>query len=139
MDFWGGSIDIISQIGKGTVVTVKLPRSLPANWFVEKIIVKNVMRFVIVDDDPSIHHVWKNRIISMYHNLEAAKIFNIFSPADFINYMENEELQSQSVLYLIDLVTSCFDDPLIRTRCELLGVKLIPKNMSGVIPIELQA
>jgi len=33
------------------------------------------------------------------------------------------------------LVTSCFEDPVVRSRCEMLGVKIIPKSYVPYIPI----
>lgn len=162
LELWNGSLGITSKIDNGTIVTVTLPKSVAANWFVEKIIVKHAMKFVVVDDDPSIHQIWKNRIECIDTNSNRTKVFDIYSPNEFKNFMQNESLRRESVLYLIDyeflgdsengldlieknklestsiLVTSRFEDPLIRARCELLGVKLIPKSLSGFVPIELE-
>ena len=49
-----------------------------------------------------------------------------------LDLIEELGLGAQAVL-----VTSRFDEAGIRGRCDRLGVKLIPKSMSGFVPIEV--
>ena len=49
-----------------------------------------------------------------------------------LDLIEQLGIQSQSIL-----VTSRYEEPSIRDRCQRLGVSLIPKSMSGFVPIEI--
>ena len=47
-----------------------------------------------------------------------------------LDVIENLKLNHSSFL-----VTSCFEDPVVRTRCNKLGIKIIPKPYVPFIPI----
>jgi hypothetical protein len=47
-----------------------------------------------------------------------------------LNVIEQLEIQSKSIL-----VTSHFDEQEIISKCERLGVKIIPKGLASVVPI----
>ena len=49
-----------------------------------------------------------------------------------LDLIEECGISSQSIL-----VTSRYEETSIRERCENLGLKIIPKSMSGFVPIEL--
>ena len=49
-----------------------------------------------------------------------------------LNIIEALAIQKQSIL-----VTSSFEEKNVLDRCESLGVRLIPKSMSGFVPIEV--
>ena len=49
-----------------------------------------------------------------------------------LDLIETLGIQKQSIL-----VTSRYEEKNIRERCESLGVRLIPKSMSGFVPIEI--
>jgi hypothetical protein len=48
--------------------------------------------------------------------------------------IETLDIARQSIL-----VTSRFEEPAVRARCEHLGVKLIPKGLAGFVPIHFAA
>lgn len=49
-----------------------------------------------------------------------------------LDLIEQFGLQKQSIL-----VTSRYEENEVIQRCEFLGVHLIPKNMSGFVPINI--
>lgn len=153
---WGGKLKINSFINKGTTIDVYLPKIPPPKWFLSELIVNPDNTIVIVDDDESIHRVWKERFKSVY------AIFNFihhYHSIDFLNWSQNHSLDS--CVFLIDyeligshknglnlieeldisgqsyLVTSRHEDVRIREYSEKIGLKIIPKNFAVYIPIFL--
>lgn len=139
-----GTFQIFSEVKKGTSISISLPRRSLPNWFCDTLRI-NSTNVSIVDDDPSIHDVWRRRL---------AHIPNL----DIIHYQSISELKASinnlqigNPLYLIDyefvtedkngldiieelniyqhsvLVTSAFEDQELRARCSTLGIKIIPK------------
>jgi signal transduction histidine kinase len=154
VELWGGNIKIESELGKGTRVALTLPRMAPPRWFISTLNLTNAGRVVILDDDESIHQVWRSRLGNLampVHHFRFAKDLEAWAIA-------NREL-SESSAFLIDyelrgqvasgldvieklalgsravLVTSHFEETSIRLRCELARVKIVPKTMAGSIPI----
>jgi response regulator of citrate/malate metabolism len=135
-----------------------LPREMPPPWFVSNLILQHDSKVIIFDDDQSVHQIWKERIdsinstVQMIHittPMELRKLYGKnFSELDnAIFLMDYEILNSQVTgLELIEelniqlqsiLVTSRYDEPRIRDVCDRLKVKLIPKSMSGFVPIDI--
>ena len=148
----GGKIFIHSDINIGTKITISLIRAEIPSWFCETLNIKSESLIVVLDDDPSIHAAWNERFSKT----------PCFEIAHFYNTLELSQHQidsTQNTLYLIDyellgdkkngldiieelklsnkaiLVTSCFEDLALRTRCENIGVKIIPKSNVPYIQI----
>jgi signal transduction histidine kinase len=155
---WGGNVQIESDVGIGTKIRIHLPREMPPPWFVSNLILQHDSKVIIFDDDQSVHQIWKERIdsinstVQMIHittPMELRKLYGKnFSELDnAIFLMDYEILNSQVTgLELIEelniqlqsiLVTSRYDEPRIRDVCDRLKVKLIPKSMSGFVPIDI--
>lgn len=158
---WGGDINIASTVDEGSIVTMTLPKSEAPAWFVKKIIIRSAMTIIIVDDDASIHQVWQTRMAVICENIPGIRVLHFSMPAEFEIFLKEKSSLDLNVLYLIDyeylgstdngldlienngiaihsiLVTSRFEEPLIRARCGNLGVKLIPKALAGFVPIEI--
>jgi nitrogen-specific signal transduction histidine kinase len=154
---WGGSVAIESTIGKGTTITITLPKAESPSWFVEKISFATNSLIVVIDDDASIHQIWRNRFES-YVNSGLAKLIHFSSPAEVISWHQNKS-HHDAICYLCDyeflnhdktgldiirelniakesvLVTSRFEEDRVRFKCETLGVRMIPKNLAGFVPI----
>lgn len=158
----GGELSINSLIGQGTTVKVILPIERPPSWFVSKLKLKSNLKIVILDDDQSIHQIWDGRFdtflksdrsitvehfstvdqLRSFYRLSYFDLDDVLFLVDYelnvdttsgLDVIEQLGIQSQSIL-----VTSRFEERLIRERCDSLGVKLIPKNMSGFVPIEIE-
>lgn len=149
---WGGRLEIESVVDKGTVFSLILPLAPPPAWFAPQIKLTPDSKVVVLDDDSSIHQIWDERFEKVYgkplvhfQNPEelrrwftANKNENILFLCDYqlLGYEENgldiiEDLgmEKQSIL-----VTS-HSDKSIRIRCQVLGVKSIPKSLANHVPI----
>ena len=149
LEKWGGKLEIKSQINKGTEVTIKIPKAEIPLWFCEKININSKTKIIVVDDDETIHNIWEDRFKK--YNIE---IIHLCNPDDLKHYRETEK-----ELYLIDyefkgynengldlieelnisdksiLVTSHFEEEGIIGRCRKLDIKIIPKTLSGFVPV----
>ncbi len=153
---WRGSIEIDSQIGRGTKVLISLPRAPSPLWFAEQLTVFSGGSVVVVDDDPSIHQVWNQRFYQANVN-----IVHCYSSKSLLSWMLLHPTEAKESLYLVDfdlsedwtglalilahklqhiaiLVTSRSDETEIRDLCEKSGVRVVPKNMAALVPIVLR-
>ncbi len=154
----GGSFEINSKVGIGTTVKLCFPKAKTPDWFVEKLNITDSTQIVALDDDISIHQVWKDR----FENRSLEFPILSFTTADSLKkwYYEAARDQRTPYLFLFDfellgqctnglslikeleiekqsiLVTSRYEEESIRRVCHELGVKLIPKPMAGLVPIE---
>jgi signal transduction histidine kinase len=158
----GGTFEIKSSEGCGTIIHIQLPRVPAPQWFVEKISLSPGITILSIDDDQSIHSLWKGRLNNVLFQRLNIKLLCFTSAKDFIQKHNRLIPTNQSnILYLVDyefidqgingleliekletasnsiLVTSRYEDPSIQEKCRILGVKLIPKALSGFVPIEI--
>ncbi len=163
---FGGKFEIQSTPNMGTKIIMTLPLVPAPKWFVEKIKIAPQNQVISLDDDLSIHNVWKGRFQSLGFNQNEIQHLTFTSGIDFKDWVNNQPVsQSKNIqqrIYLVDyellnqkqtgldiveelgigsqsiLVTSRYEEINIRERCEKLGVQLIPKGMAGLVPIELK-
>ena len=62
---WGGEFQIRSQVASGTTVEIKLLNAPRPHWFASSIQILEGTTVVSVDDDLSIHQIWKGRLESI--------------------------------------------------------------------------
>jgi signal transduction histidine kinase len=159
---WGGQLVIDSDVGVGTKVQVNVPKGSAPDWFLPVMKIGLATHVVIFDDDQSIHQIWKGRLESLGIEGLSSRILHLSTPAQFRAFYRKEFFNLDSVIFLVDyeilghsgesgldlieecgianiavLVTSRYEEPEIRERCKSLGVKLIPKSMSGFVPIQI--
>jgi signal transduction histidine kinase len=158
---WSGALEIESEMGNGTQVTMFLFNEEPAKWFVPKLVLHPDMKVIAFDDDHSFHQVWKGRLELAKAIESGIELLHFTSPNEFKNFYGRNFADLTGALFLMDfeiighaesgldlieelgiqgeaiLVTSRYEEPTIRNRCEKLNVKLIPKSMSGFVPIEI--
>lgn len=149
-----GSMDIHSKEKIGTKITMRLVRANHPSWFCNSINIKHDSLVVILDDDLSIHDAWDARFSTVSH----VKLIHAYNVSELLHHKINPVIPA---LYLVDyellsdskngldvikdnklnekaiLVTSCFEDADIRTQCENIGVKIIPKSYVPYIEISL--
>lgn len=150
-----GTLTIRSEVGTGTTVEIKLPRSAAPAWFVDKIELEAAMTVLVLDDEEPIHATW-DQLLASYQQ----------TGIRVVHFREQRELRAwlaqhrnERFLGLIDyqlagteltgldlieqegiaarsfLVTGHYADPSVLQRALKLGLRLIPKEMVGLIPI----
>ncbi len=157
----GGDLEIKSELGKGTTALVKLPRAPSPDWFVSRLILNAHRPIVILDDDASIHQVWKGRFNSLKIQERGIETFHFSNPKDFRDWFKDHPRESSSAMHLSDyellghketgldlaedlgigprtiLVTSRYEEPEILKRCLKIGTRMIPKNLTAFVPLEV--
>lgn len=165
VESFGGSFEIDSEEGIGTLVKMKFPRADAPNWFVEKIQIDAESIIVSLDDDISIHKIWNRRLEILKSNSPKLQQKTFTSGLDFKNWLTSPDFSNQAdavrPLFLMDfelinqtmtgldlieelgiaeqsiLVTSRYEDTEIRKHCMNLGVKLLPKALAEFVPFEV--
>lgn len=152
-----GDLEVKSELGRGTSVTLFLPRAETPSWFLSQLnLPEGVRTLVLIDDEPSIHELWKQRLQELQLPVE---LLCFYSAEKFSIWMEKEKARLESLFFLFDfeflgqkhsgieliekhnlaarsvLLTSHFENPLVQNRCRELGIKLLPKELSGFISI----
>lgn len=157
---WGGELTIESQEARGTKVCVSLPKSEQPDWFVPKLSVKRKAGVIAFDDDQTIHQIWKGRFESLNIKGEGVSLHHFSSPTQLRQFYGENFAELDGDLFLMDyeiigsnetgldlieqlgiqsqsvLVTSRYEEESIRTRCIQQHIKILPKSMSGFVPIE---
>ncbi len=153
VDKTGGAMDIRSTEGIGTIITISLPHSTFPVWFCDSISISLNHTIIILDDDISIQDAWKtkfkeiNHSSLMYYSNSSDLIkngFNSYHPAlyliDFELVGENKNgLDLIEEFHLNDhaiLVTTCFEDSYIRSRCINNNIRILPKAYVPYINIQ---
>ncbi|MBC7753633.1 MAG: hypothetical protein H7Z71_05310 [Moraxellaceae bacterium] len=145
---WRGEISISSEVNLGTIISISLPIVPVPLWFASCVKISN--NVLSIDDDNSIHEIWKQRIPSK-------NIQSLYGAEDLSNWLESN--QTQNSTFLVDyefsgrnyngldliekygledssiLVTSRFDDLSVRERAVGMGVKMLPKSLTTWAPI----
>lgn len=156
---WGGSFSISSEIGTGTSVRVSLPIVQSPNWYTDCISLGNAKTVVLVDDDPTIHALWQERLKAVQPELT---IEHFFEPESVMSWIVQNRKDLDKSILLTDynlnsrsgdgisvlerfggphplsvMVTSAFDDPNLQEQCGKLNVKILPKSVMNFVPIQV--
>ncbi|APJ02500.1 sensor histidine kinase [Silvanigrella aquatica] len=159
---WGGQFEISSEVNVGTKILITLPKASEPQWFISTLNIYLKSTVVIIDDDASIHNIWNERFQNILKKEYHIKIIHFTNPTEVIKWHTTEkEGDLKNILYLCDyefinhkyngidlinklniledaiLVTSRFEEEGFRDKCEKLGIKMIPKNLSYYVPIKI--
>lgn len=157
---WGGKLTMQSEIGHGTTVSVYLPKTQPPAWFIPSIRVMDQQTVVVIDDDESIHQIWEGRFKRLHTETgHLISLLHFYSPGELASWVDANKVEASNVLYLCDhefacsqqtgfelieslnlnilsiLVTNRYYLDEMAARCEASNIKLLPKDMAGIIPI----
>ena len=160
---WKGRLRIDSQLGQGTTVTLDFAQVTPPKWFVPELVVAEGSTVAILDDDPSIHLVWQQRFNDAMKLADAGVYLQHFSDTtSFRRWLTENPRLASHLLFLCDyeivgaeenglelinslhlekraiLVTGRFDEPAVRSHCEVKGIRLLPKGLGGCVPVIVQ-
>jgi len=159
----GGKIEFLShpQTSAGTTVSLYIPKCQPPIWFVNRIEIPENSRVIALDDDQSIHSVWQGRLLSLKASEHGIKLTGFTSADIFRSWILSQTDLTHNILFLIDyellgqkiigldiieelglhknsiLVSSRYDEKNVYERCKRLGIRIIPKAMAGLVPIEV--
>lgn len=156
LEEFSGELRVESQLGQGAVVTIVLPRAPQPYWFLDKLVIHHQQKVIICDDDSSIHQIWAERLADIgvrgedILNFTRGNAFKAWilnnQDSDFLCLVDFELIkQEETGLDLIEelgiqersvLVTSRYEEIAIKSRCEKLSMKMIPKDIAGLVPID---
>ncbi len=151
-----GSLEIESEVGKGTRMTLTFPKVEMPNWICNSIEVNNGDLVVIVDDDPSIHGAWETRFEKLSTNIILKHFEHGIDAIEFIHSLSVRE--KDQLLLLTDyellrqglhgldivkrtqvkrsiLVTSHHNNDVVRDLAKLTNTKILPKPLASEVPI----
>jgi signal transduction histidine kinase len=147
----GGRVEVTSELGVGTIVSLIFPTCLPNDSFVSWILLAPNTNIVAIDDDPSIVSLWRRRFELL--NIPVSQFFGLTGENELVTLNKLLQSDEQPLLVLVDhdlrgwgqngleildsisgdrvtriLVTNRNDEPEIEAKCELSGCKLLGKT-----------
>ena len=158
-----GDMLIESKVGNGTSVLVLLPKSSSPEWCMSHIRLRNDSLIAIVDDDKNIYQFWKSKFENLNNAGVKIKVEYFKDLNEFAHWIESGKYRdSKNPLFLIDyrfqgdqetgcdfiekkeiseysvLVSNSYDDPELLLKCIDMKLKLIPKPMMDIIPVNIE-
>ena len=161
VESWGGSVEIASGAGKGTTVTLKLPRAEAPEDFVQKLELAPGRPVVVLDDDETIHHVWQGRLGAAGAGECGIELVHFSEPSRLRQWVKKNPAKAGDALYLFDyellgcietglslaqelelgprviLVTSRHEEKRIIEEARAQKIRMIPKGLAGLVPIQI--
>jgi anti-sigma regulatory factor (Ser/Thr protein kinase) len=147
-----GRIEINSKVDVGTQVVVTLPRAEAPAWFLSSLDLTRGSKVVVLDDDDSIHEVWRARlgmdveVLSFFDAQLLVEAHQRGLRADryLIDYeLLNQKWNGLQVIRTLEiqdyavLVTSHLEVDVVAV-CLDTSIKLLPKSMAKDVPLALQ-
>jgi|GEM_PF-979566 signal transduction histidine kinase len=145
---WSGRLEIESEISEGSCFKILLPKVAPPTWFPESFSIHREARWICLDDDTSVHALWKLKakrlkihqepiLFSKADELiEAVVSFDLNKSIFFIDYhLEDESITGLELIHKLDLstkallVTHASDNSEIQKQCIELKIKMLPKSL----------
>ena len=149
---WGGVLQLERRLPVGTRASVTLPATEAPRWF-ETVLPTPAPNapYVVVDDDPNIHSIWRSK-------LPKGRVCAHADKNSLIAWINSHPEESKSAHYLFDfdlgkdrqtgldlinefgllgrstLVSSHFDRAQLLASCMESGVRIVPKAMVAVLP-----
>jgi|GEM_PF-934132 len=127
IESFNGKFEVLSRVGVGTTITMSFPKAVAPSWFVEKLILPSGSQVVSLDDDLSIHQIWKGLLQSLNAESFGIELLSFTSGNEFKNYIVSQTTTSNSSL-------SKTSDHAKKTY--LIDFELLSQSMTGLDLIE---
>lgn len=140
----GGKIEINSCQRQGTILKISLNEAEAPKWYAKEVNLES-HNIVVVDDDDSIHKLWKEKLSALNF-----KTIHFKSSEEFEGWAKDNDIEQYNYLFDLDLigsklnglelisayklqsksllVTSHFMDSTVQEKCNALNTKMIPKE-----------
>jgi signal transduction histidine kinase len=148
VESYAGGLHIESEIGRGTTVSIDLPKALLApNWFQSTLVIPDHAIICILDNELYAHEMWKLRFEQfpeLANNIRHCHAASELSDLILENHTQTvflidydlgsnclnglDVILKYTIMNQSSLVTNRYDDAEIQKRCLAMGVKIIPKN-----------
>lgn len=163
---WLGNLTVQSVENEGTEVRISLPVCEAPSWFKKSITLRPNSEVIVIDDDPSIHEIWRKRLGGTAIHATNIQVRNFSNPTTFLRYLAEDYKPNDGIQrdFLIDLeflgselngldlarripeggtstttlITSHADERTLRDECASAGYGLLPKVLAGTIPVVLK-
>ncbi|MCD6027391.1 MAG: hypothetical protein K0R08_1910 [Solimicrobium sp.] len=157
-----GEMTVSSVPTEGTIIKLTFPRITAPTWIAQKIHLAPTSIIVILDDEESIHGAWNLRFspfLRLHSTLRVLHFTQGQSALDFLETLSQEEknrvvfltdyellrqdsnglqiIEASALKYAI-LVTSYYSNTKIREEIDRLRIKVLPKQMASIIPIDIR-
>jgi nitrogen-specific signal transduction histidine kinase len=151
----GGKLTLYSHMHQGTIATLMFPITPTPLWFPETITLPKCNPVIVLDDDASIHNLWKHRLqlfeTNSQHFMSSEHLIEWCNKNPDIRdntiYLMDHELSNDKyngldimekipIRKLVYLFTSRAEEITIQQRCEQFGAWLIPKSFIGKIVLQ---
>ena len=154
----GGTLKVEVGASRGTIITISLPPCTMPAWLADELVIPQSAQVHILDDDDSIHQVWRVRAnenlwgtrgITLRHHNAAESLQRDLAGRDvrpflcLIDYDLKSDLNGVQVIRDLALqnfsylVTSRYDDPSVQQECGRLGIKIIPKLLAPRVSVRV--
>ncbi len=161
LDHNQGELEINSELGLGTTITLTFPRSTAPQWIAEEIVLGPNDMVVILDDDNSIHSAWDIRfetlcsenpelqvkhfqlgseVLAFIATLTPADKERVFLLSDYEllkQELNGVEVIAKSEIKRTILVTSHYADPEVQKEAAKTGTQSLPKFLASEIMIKM--
>lgn len=161
LESWGGSLAIAPRDAGGTEAVLTLPAAPPPAWFVSTLVLSPGRPVLVLDDDPSIHQLWQGRFEEAGTAARGIEEFQFSGPGELRAWVRANPDKAAGAVCLFDyellghretglslaeelglaartiLVTSRYEEQKVTAECSRLGIPLIPKGLSDIVPISL--
>lgn len=150
----GGALQIQSLVGSGTTVTISLPQAQAPEWFLNQLTLSKGTQVISIDDDQTVHQIWKSRLQSRDQSVSHVSFTSVAQfeewlstnkqlplkflvDYEFLGHEENglQVIERLDIAGRAVLVSSRAEDFNVQSRAKVLGLKLIPKGLAAIIPI----
>jgi signal transduction histidine kinase len=158
---WGGSLTITSELGKGTTVAINLPKAETPSYFAKELKLPPGRLILVLDDDPGIHEMWRERFESLRFKKPDIEVLNFNEPDQLRAWVKGNPDKTSKAICFFDyeltghketglsmakelglcgqtiLVTSHSEEQRIVEACTALKVRMIPKSMANLVPVSI--